>query len=428
MMTLRRHFRLPVFLQTKSGANHRNQTGNYMSTPVTTDRISHLRELLGPAVLLAWPARSKGDRRKWKHLQLTDMNDPSHLAKLERAGNVGVALGKVSNRLVTIDLDGDSYVIALLTANPLLNNTLRTRAARGCNIWLRCNGGRPPSQRLRNAAGADIGEWRADGNQTIVSGTHPEGMPYQFVVEKPVITISYDAIIWPDCILAPRATESKRVRRVREDEVVAECFCNASCSSIEAFSSGNLISQLAPTDFHQNNASLFKLARFVRDYESAIGRLATKTELEFVFDRWSLLARRFWRHTRDDYWAESLQAYHYARIGLNQNPLELALTRARTMPLPEVTGFTDKRVRLLVAICREMKRLVGGNAFFLPTRKLGELLGAHWASVGRWLVALEALDVIRLAPGEVRKRGGIRSPRYHYGQLETEALVHTSRV
>jgi hypothetical protein len=86
------------------------------------------------------------------------------------------------------------------------------------------------------------------------------------------------------------------------------------------------------------------------------------------------------------------------------------------MPLPEVTGFSDERVRLLAAICYEMQRLVGVNSFFLPTRKLGRLLGAHWSSVARWLVALDTLGVIHLAPGEVRSRGGNRCPRYHYGK------------
>jgi hypothetical protein len=36
----------------------------------------------------------------------------------------------------------------------------------------------------------------------------------------------------------------------------------------------------------------------------------------------------------------------------------------------------------------------------------------HWTRVGRWLRALEALKIIHLAPGETRKRGGNRSPRY----------------
>src|SRR4029453_16065563 len=102
------------------------------------DRIEHLRELLGPAVLLPWPSRSKGARRKWKHLQLADMEDERHLASLRKAGNIGVALGHISNGLVTIDLDQDSYLDALLAANPLLRDTLRTRASRGCNVWVRC--------------------------------------------------------------------------------------------------------------------------------------------------------------------------------------------------------------------------------------------------------------------------------------------------
>jgi len=91
--------------------------------------------------------------------------------------------------------------------------------------------------------------------------------------------------------------------------------------------------------------------------------------------------------------------------------------------LPQVQGFSDERIRLLAAICREMQFLVATNSFFLPTRKLGEILGVHWTQAGRWLRALEVLKVIHLAPGEVRKRGGNRSPRYHYGPCTRKADV-----
>ena len=59
--------------------------------------------------------------------------------------------------------------------------------------------------------------------------------------------------------------------------------------------------------------------------------------------------------------------------------------------------------------------MTGPNPFYLPTRKLSEILEIHWTRVARWLRALEVLGIIRLAPGEVRKRGGTRSPRYHFG-------------
>ena len=388
-------------------------------------RIEHLLGLLGPALLLPWPSRSKGYPRKWGHRQLTEMQDHAYQAKLERAGNIGVALGKASEGVITIDFDEDIYVEAFLAVNPPLRDTLRTRGARGCNIWLRCSGAYPGLQRLKNSAGDEIGEWRADGGQTIISGIHPEGALYRFVVEKPAITIGYEAIAWPDTILPPSAaTESKRVRGVRETEVIGVCVCKAGLSLERV---GDLISQIAPTGFHQNNVSLFKLARLVVSCQNAAGRRATVKELEFVFDRWCLAARPFWRHEREDYWAEFLQAYHYARIGLDEDPLEVAYHRAKTPPLPVVTGFNDERVRLLVAICREMDRQVCGNSFYVPTRKLGRLLGAHWSTVARWLVALEPLGVIHLAPGEVRQRGGTRSPRYLYGPPTLPAGVGVSQ-
>jgi len=143
-------------------------------------------------------------------------------------------------------------------------------------------------------------------------------MLYQFVVEQPAITIAYRAISWPECIRAPRATESKRGRGVREDNVVSLCVGDGNCDSIEEFCSVHAVADIAPTDFHQNNASLFKLSRLVLSYEGSTGHQATSRELRFVFDQWSQLARPFWRHTRDHYWAEFLEAYSYARIGLNE--------------------------------------------------------------------------------------------------------------
>jgi hypothetical protein len=389
-----------------------------------SSRISQILGLLGPALLLPWPAGCKGSLKKWKHLQLTDMSAPTHLAELEKAGNIGVVLGRPSNGLVTVDFDDEGYVETFLEVNPLLRTTLRTAAKRGCNIWLRCTTDYPRSCKLKSRSGDEIGEWRADGNQTIVAGTHPSGVPYRFLVENPAIAVDYNEIVWPDVILPPDATESKRVRRVIEKEVVSVGVSGGGLQ-IQASFSVALITQVAPTDYHQNNASLFKLARLVKSYENAIGRPATVLERQFVFDRWCLLARRCWRPelTRDDYYAEFLDACSYARIGLDENPIEVAVSRAKAAPLPQVQGFTDERIRLLVAICREMQQITGANPFFLPTRTLDEILRVHFTQVARWLRVLEFLRIIHLAAGEVRRRGGSRSPRYHYGPPPTRNTV-----
>jgi hypothetical protein len=209
-----------------------------------------------------------------------------------------------------------------------------------------------------------------------------------------------------------------------KDQDIANIGCNA---QLETYFTTDVISEIAPTGSHHNNLSLLKLARLFKSYEHAIGRTATARELELVFDRWASLARWFWRPglTRDDYYAEFLEVYSYAHTGLN---IELAVGRAKAAPLPEVQGFTDERIRLLVAICREMQEITGANPFFLPTRTLAEILDVHYSQVARWLRALEVLDIIRLAPGEVRRRGGNRSPRYHYGKRvrETQALPITT--
>ena len=111
-----------------------------------------------------------------------------------------------------------------------------------------------------------------------------------------------------------------------------------SFKQVETHIPTDLILKIAPTDYHRNNASLWKLGRLIKGYEHSIGRAATAQERVFVFDRWCVVARRFWRPelTRDDYYAEFLEACSYARIGLDENPIDLAVYRAKAAPLPDV--------------------------------------------------------------------------------------------
>ena len=147
--------------------------------------IQRILELTGPALLLSWRRGSKGSRKNfgWTRWPLTLMDDQVHLGQLEKASNIGVALGAVSGGLVTIDLDADERVAPFIEANPALRETLRTKGERGCNFWLRMDGEYPETHKLKEG-GKEIGEFRANGAQTIIWGTHPAGMPYRFEVEK----------------------------------------------------------------------------------------------------------------------------------------------------------------------------------------------------------------------------------------------------
>lgn len=157
--------------------------------------VTELLELLGgQTVLIGWSPGVKGEKRRWKSITQQHMT-PDYLARLQGA-NIGVSLGKISNGLCSIDIDRDEEVEPFLEVNPRLRATLRTRGARGCNLWVRIIGDYPGLSNLQRE-GQKYGEWRADGGQTIVHGLHPSGVEYQRVVSAKPVEIRFEEIQWP---------------------------------------------------------------------------------------------------------------------------------------------------------------------------------------------------------------------------------------
>ena len=149
------------------------------------------------AVLLPIRKGSKAPMlKKWQSITFEDTQHPDYQRKLDTHRNRGVSLGKASQNLCSIDFDDDEALTKFLELNPSLRDTLRTTGKRGANIWIILTGDYPKSQRLKNLAGDPIGEWRAGGNQTIIQGTHPDGMPYRIAVSSHPIRISFSKIQW----------------------------------------------------------------------------------------------------------------------------------------------------------------------------------------------------------------------------------------
>lgn len=164
-------------------------------SPTNYVQIQLIEYLLDSAVLLACRGK-KPLRANWQRLTMTDMT-PAYLESLY-GNNIGVSLGTPSEGLVTIDLDTDEALSTFIDANPIMKATLQTRGRRGGNLWLRIYGDIPKSTKLKGAQKQPVGEWRATGNQTIISGTHPEtGKPYRITQEaKPAVLRASD-INWP---------------------------------------------------------------------------------------------------------------------------------------------------------------------------------------------------------------------------------------
>ena len=130
-------------------------------------------------------------------------------------GNIGVLLGEASAGLCTVDLDGEKEASTFLGINPGLRDTLQTARVRGRNFWVRIVGDFPAAGKLKDrATGQDLGEWRADGNQTVIHGaamdaTKGETQPtaYRIVCDAPPLEIAFEEIRWPDGWLLPWVQE-----------------------------------------------------------------------------------------------------------------------------------------------------------------------------------------------------------------------------
>ena len=179
---------------------------------MTDTIVESLRALLGQdVVLLPIPAGEKGPRFKgWQDTTTAAMSDPDYLARLNHGGNIGVLLGKPSNGLCSIDVDDDQDLDAFLKLNPALQTTLRTKRARGGNIWIRVNGDFPKLTKIVGHDGTDWGEWRADGGQTVIHGTAMDTskgetapIPYTRIVDASPVQISFADIAWPEDVDFP---------------------------------------------------------------------------------------------------------------------------------------------------------------------------------------------------------------------------------
>jgi hypothetical protein len=194
------------------------------------DLVSDLRKLVGyDAVLLPIPRGHKGPKIKgWQHFTGERMQQPEYLAQLNHDTNIGVLLG---NGLVTIDFDQDKAIEPFLNLNPKLRQTLRTRRKRGCNLWLRIKGYYPEACKLKTASGEEIGEWRADGNQTVIHGEaidkkKGETSPTAYKIENrvPPIELPFDEIHWPEHVVLPWKTGPVSTNGARNAEDLRQLY------------------------------------------------------------------------------------------------------------------------------------------------------------------------------------------------------------
>lgn len=361
-------------------------------------RVDALRELLGKDVLmLPWPMGSKGTARKWGHLRAAKMNNIAYLMKLEE-GNIGVALGPVSGGLCSIDWDEEEWLYAFLDCNPALRDTLRTKGERGCNLWVRCEGEYPASFKMKLAASPreSVGEWRAEGNQTIISGRHPSGCDYSFIVQKRPVEVAYGSLKWPEGIIAHSAHSAHRHTEDSAHSVLSAL--SGSLKRSQAGSESGLFSlfwDFVPTERGQSDNDLWAMAGRLKTWEKREGRLATPSERVELFKSWWAESREFVDPSMDmaAYLAKWLSNCDRRQRADDETAVTVAWQKTVSEDLPKEAAAVyevdlSSKMRLLIALCRNLQQLSGGQSFFLTCREAGDLIEIPFRTVAYWFQIL----------------------------------------
>ena len=166
-------------------------------TPVKVQGIYYL--LGSEAVLLPVPYKKKGCRKsEWQKTSWKDTQTTGWQRELNK-GNIAVLTGQPSNGVVAIDFDSDESLKEFLALNPDLTESTRTKGNRGAVIWIRVKGDYP-DLRIFKVEDNIFAEWKSTGGQQNISGIHPEGIPYRFIVKTPPVEINFAEIVWPDQI------------------------------------------------------------------------------------------------------------------------------------------------------------------------------------------------------------------------------------
>jgi hypothetical protein len=390
-------------------------------------------------LLVAWPSGKKGCKGvDFTKITLKDMTDPDYRHRLAQ-GNIGVVQGEASGGIASIDIDDDAGADEFLALNPDLRETLRTRGARGFNVWFYPEGDKVPHSCKFKREGKPWGEWRFNGCQTIIAGVHTSGVPYVILCATPAIHYPFDKVKFPVGVTARflhstndsiTVTKEQQTTDQQTDRPQSVVLCNPlipPCPSVYS-NAGNglwdketletLLAGTIPTQTGGNHERLFTLARRVKAF--ALGQPAPlpEAQLRAVFSVWYERATAFLRADQswDEYHYEFVEAYEDVKRPGGDIVVNIAwkAVNAANAPLPpEAALVMDARLKKLVALCHLLQALAGPQPFYLACRTVQRLYGLRThETAATWLRILRKTKIIT----EVAKGGpgNMRATRYYY--------------
>lgn len=358
-------------------------------------RVEKVLSLIGKeSLLLALPKGQKEAKIKWSRLSHDRMKDAPYLEKLE-AGNIAVILGKKSDDLCSIDFDSDVWLEVFLnynSRNPAIAKTLRTRGKRGGNVWIRCRGAYPLRTQFLKVLGEDIGEWRAGGSYTVISGTHPEGGEYRFTFEAQLAEIDFASIKWPEGMIPPKIEEQELpihpqldTEAQKHSDTEAQIHRGSDTQETQVIQVVEGVGVFDPSPFFAkergtSNDLIWKMAGSLLTWQKQIGREATDEEKLSIFMEWYQNSRDHLdpAHDEESYMMKWLDACVKRRQADDESAVTAAWEAVQNKPLPAVAVAKypiplKPRAQKIVALCWHLAN-EGKRGFFLSCRDTAKLL------------------------------------------------------
>ncbi len=385
------------------------------------------------AVLIPIRHRSKAPDRMngWQKLSFANISTPAFQNRLARAKGLAVSLGGPSQGLCTIDFDDDNALAEFIALNPELEATLTTTAHRGANLWLKIKGPYPPPFAIK-CDDQPLGEWRATGNYTIITGTHQKGMPYRFLNETPPLPITYESIKWPEgwqtsdsevkqSLLPPPLSE---ISKVSANSKPSEVSTLSMPINEKSFAQRVLAAEQARENLNKTQT----LAAF---YDKHIGRIYSPqqgqrnnhlikitTHLYFTVSKERALELLIiFHHLNQDIFLDPL-AQHEAEAEAHLMTLEQdflsKLTSHEAAIYQQLPTPYDDAFRILYDLARHESTECPPPEFFISHADLGFRLDIPKTTAGRILASLISLDALEIMETGSKRMAGQRGKATRY--------------
>jgi len=161
---------------------------------------------------------------------------------------------------------------------------------------------------------------------------------------------------------------------------------------------------------HTSNKMLHELAREIRGVEEQRGKKLRATQYKTIFDKWESASRAFLQPDYD-YFTGFLAKLHCVTVPKGQS-LAAAFERAkRRQPPSKALVITNKDVRLLASLCRELQQMTGDQPFMLHQTSVAKLFSQSQRTISNWILALKTVELLKLAEAAVPNA---RAARYYF--------------